>query len=940
MSSPPAVAAIKQPTEVDLRKKDSTSSSTIVTTRESSSDGSGGEDDACNFLNCGCLETFSNVVTGFIEGIFYKIGLFTGSYPWAGILIGLAIFFIPLAGIARYNEETDGSKLWVPQDSRAVADYRRSTDWFPGYQRIAQVIVVATDVLDSAILTEALTLDEKIKAITVQSGNQNLTWDDTCKKTGPYCLHNSVLEVWSYDRTTIQALTKTTIETDIDTITTSPVTNSEIDASLWLGGTDDADGDAKIDSARAMSLTYFIKTFRSGDDPEDYILEWEQKFLDICEEGIGGGASVYYFAARSVGDIGGSAIDGDLQFLAGGYFLVIIYLIMALGKFNRRDQKIYMAICGIVCIGMSMGISYGLSSAFGLFYSPLHNILPFLLLGIGVDDMFVFVAAWDNLGAHEKTLPLREKIGHMTKHAGVSILITSLTDFAAFTIGAITIIPALRSFCIFAALGILGIFSVTLFLFAGCFAYDQKRTAASRDACLCCLRLPVDYKPNQCSENPLSVRVFDKVIARGLSYLPVKIVVVGVAVVLLGFGVWGVVEIEQDYQQEWFIPKGNYFYDYLQIANEYFPDDGWDGYVYMGSIDYYSRKDALLSMESDLGGVRGVTGASLDFWLEAFYDWTAATTNSTYTPYITAGEPSSSANFDHLVHQFITEVGEGSAYRSDVQFNEADNRVLRSRMSVKFAKTETSSEGIGAMDRARAAVDDGSLWSAEDVFVFTDAMLTWEGDKVIRLELFRNVGLAFVVVFLVCMVLIANIVTVLLVLACVMFTLVDVIGFLHFWGNTINVVTTIMVILAVGLAVDYAAHIGHTFMVSTGTKQQRMRVTLRDIGTAVFNGGFSTFLAFFPLAFATSFVFQKFFQIFFLVSLFGLFHGLIFLPVMLSLVGPSPYLSAQQRQQQQQQQQQHQKESINPTSSSNEMHKAEDKATEGGVNNFGFVTKE
>ena len=46
---------------------------------------------------------------------------------------------------------------------------------------------------------------------------------------------------------------------------------------------------------------------------------------------------------------------------------------------------------------------------------------------------------------------------------------------------------------------------------------------------------------------------------------------------------------------------------------------------------------------------------------------------------IWSGEPSSSANFDYLVHQFITEVGEGSAYRSDVQFNEADDRVLVSQ---------------------------------------------------------------------------------------------------------------------------------------------------------------------------------------------------------------------------------------------------------------------
>lgn len=37
------------------------------------------------------------------------------------------------------------------------------------------------------------------------------------------------------------------------------------------------------------------------------------------------------------------------------------------------------------------------------------------------------------------------------------------------------------------------------------------------------------------------------------------------------------------------------------------------------------------------------------------------------------------------------------------------------------------------------------------------------------------------------------------------------------------------------------------------------------------------------------------FQIFFLVVLFGLFHGLVYLPVILSWIGPSPYLTADDR---------------------------------------------
>ena len=61
------------------------------------------------------------------------------------------------------------------------------------------------------------------------------------------------------------------------------------------------------------------------------------------------------------------------------------------------------------------------------------------------------------------------------------------------------------------------------------------------------------------------------------------------------------------------------------------------------------------------------------------------------------------------------------------------------------------------------------------------------------------------------------------------------------------------------------------------------------MGAPVLNGGFSTLVAFILLAGSESYVFSTFFSIFLLVIIFGLYHGLILLPVLLSLIGPSPY---------------------------------------------------
>lgn len=75
----------------------------------------------------------------------------------------------------------------------------------------------------------------------------------------------------------------------------------------------------------------------------------------------------------------------------------------------------------------------------GVSYGPVHTSLPFLMLGLGVDDIFVMMACWRQTQAkyYHQTIP--QKMALMLQHAGASVTVTSFTDVVAFTIGASTV---------------------------------------------------------------------------------------------------------------------------------------------------------------------------------------------------------------------------------------------------------------------------------------------------------------------------------------------------------------------------------------------------------------------------------------------------------------------------------------------------------------------
>merc|ERR1719329_1180027 len=111
-------------------------------------------------------------------------------------------------------------------------------------------------------------------------------------------------------------------------------------------------------------------------------------------------------------------------------------------------------------------------------------------------------------------------------------------------------------------------------------------------------------------------------------------------------------------------------------------------------------------------------------------------------------------------------------------------------------------------------------------------------------------------------------------------TVADILGCMYFWGIFIDNVSVIQTVIAIGLCVDYSAHVGHAFMLKAGTNDERVIAALADIGAAVLNGGISTFLAVLLLSGSQSYVFRVLFQQFFLT-------------VALSIAGPRCYAAVE-----------------------------------------------
>ncbi|XP_045125930.1 protein patched homolog 3-like [Portunus trituberculatus] len=871
-----------------------------------------------------------------MELTFNTYGRLIATSPIVVIVVCLVMAAGCGVGLLKFEQEDRPTKLWTPEGSESVRVEEWMEENFVSDTRLNMAIYVADNVLEKNVLLEMLRVHELVTTTTTSAG---ITWNTTCstvpiipsfsygrrrrdaatvrqkrqtnsdfdfsrilprddycqfqESIQEVCLENGLLDVFGYDRDFLTSLTREQILDEINDAQTSSITGFPLNVTQYLSQVR-RDEQGYILGARAASHMWFTRVNRSalesgvgindagtGTQVDANTHEWEQTMVRNLLNPAQRPPEVqfYIMSASSFGTVGGENIQSDLQFLSLGFGVVFVFVVLMLGRRNHVEARPLLSLMGLSCVGLAIVVSYGTCSAYGVPYGPVNSILPFLLLGLGIDDMFVILEAWQSLSSEEQQQPLRERIGLALGRAGVAITVTSLTDFLAFAVGCTTVLPALRYFCIYSAIGIVSVYFFQATFFVACLTLDQRRLEDRRHGLFWCWKMSPEWSPSGCSQRDLCNEFFSRFYAKFLLHPAVRVIVILWTSALFFASTWGLTNLRQEFDPIWFLPQDSYLYGYFEKQRDYFPSSEEPGSVYLSNIDLANELVNIQELSESLRSNEYV--AKVDSWVDKYVEYwdDAITANQTLFP-------------DRLT-QFLFSP-RGAQYRSrNFRFNstlscrEDAPLVTATRIDFSYKLLSSSREEVQAMDAVRTVVQ-GTNMSGE-TRVWGRAFSSWETNKVIKEELFRNLGIALVVVSVATMVLLASVVASSMVVLCVLFTLVDVAALIHWWGLTIDTVTCIDLVLAVGLCVDYAVHVAHTFLTRIGDRAQRAADTLATIGPPVLSGGFSTFLAFAFLANSSSYVFQSFFKIFFGVCVYGLYHGLVFLPVLLSLVGPASH---------------------------------------------------
>ncbi|KAG9340098.1 hypothetical protein JZ751_022021, partial [Albula glossodonta] len=631
------------------------------------------------------------------------------------------------------------------------------------------------------------------------------------------------------------------------------------------------------DSVLAIRLFYFIQ--RDNGTKADLWLDEFIKFFS--NRSMINDIEVSYFTSRSRQEEFEKNAEEVIPFFAVTYVIAISFSIVSCMRLDCVRNKVWVATFGVLSAGLAVLSSFGMMLYIGVPFVMTVANSPFLILGIGVDDMFILISCWQQTNVHGK---VEDRLADTYKEAAISITITTLTDVLAFYIGLMTPFRSVRSFCLYTSTAILFCYIYSITFFGAILVLNGRREDSNRHW-MTCMKVPEEQPPGRSKAyhlccvggafdrqtgteevQPMS-NFFKKYYGPFLTKAWTKALVILLYGLYLAGSIYGCFQIQEGIDMKNLAPDSSYVIKYYNNEKEYFSTYGPNVMVMVSDDFPYWNQNKRSELDTCIKNFKNIHFSKkngLTSWLK-YYEEYALKRNLNL---------SDETVFKTNLNLFL----ENYNFKQDVNFTK--NAIHASRF---FMQTENINTPIAEMNMQNEFRDTAKKCPVPLV-VYHPAFIYYDQYAVIVINTVQNIGVTTAVMLLISLLLIPNPLCSLWVTFSIASVIVGVTGFMALWDVNLDTISMIILVVCIGFSVDFSAHISYAFVSNkkAGTNEKAVEA-LFTLGYPIVQGAVSTILGVVVLSVAQSYIFRTFFKILFLVILIGLFHGITFIPVFLTL---------------------------------------------------------
>jgi len=501
-----------------------------------------------------------------LERFFGRFGEGIAKHPLFTIPVCLVFVSICSVGFVWLKVESRTEKLFIPQNSKAMEDLNAAEKYFRVKFREEIVLLVAAsdspNVLTGNCLKQALEVHQAVLKLKKYS-KLCVTLSGEIAKSPEECMMINPLELFQFDESKLNGK-DSQIQARISQEYTNPNLPVMRNGRPFVYNFDRMFGDVtkqggNITAAKALQMIYYIRD-PNEENANNEVLDWEKTFVDKLASLVGTLPcyEVHYSSERSLDDAISESSGSDVTLVSITFTLMITFACVMLGKFlNPLTGHSLLANAGVFAVALGILAGFGFAMWCRVPFVSMVGVLPFLILGIGIDDMFILV---DELDRQQTSLTVVETVKEVMSRSGATVTMTTVTDLVAFAVSTSTNFPAIRYFCVYAALTVTFSYLMIVTYFVAIMSYDIKRVKAGRRDCLpfCHAPPPKENAPAWDEPRPQTSNKAMEIWAKFLTYSVTKVVVIILSLSLLAGGIYGVTKVDESFDRRILAKDGSY----------------------------------------------------------------------------------------------------------------------------------------------------------------------------------------------------------------------------------------------------------------------------------------------------------------------------------------------------------------------------------------------